>query len=263
MSNKCWKMNTFQLNKLSELHDGKKIFFTKTDYIDRDLVTIGTLDNEVILISGNSDFDINESHIHKMPSNLKVWFATNAIIKHEKIIHLPIGLDNGIESLRDGHGVKWDTVKLKDDFIYNHEKKEPTKFIYSNFRVITNIQHRSRVKQVCETTPYITWEEPNLTIPEFYSKILDYEAVVCPSGNGRGDNHRLYEVIYLNRIPITFNKVMYDLIYHKLPVVLLDSPVQLQNYDFMKEQIEIQKQKNWNRDLLDINYWKNLILSYT
>ena len=31
-------MNVFQLNKLSKLHDGKHVFFTKTDYLRKDFV---------------------------------------------------------------------------------------------------------------------------------------------------------------------------------------------------------------------------------
>jgi hypothetical protein len=36
-------MNTIQFNKLSELHNGETIFFTKTDFIVSDLVAISKL----------------------------------------------------------------------------------------------------------------------------------------------------------------------------------------------------------------------------
>ena len=41
-------MNTIQFNKLSELHNGKTIFFTKTDFIVSDLIEIGKLKKPLI-----------------------------------------------------------------------------------------------------------------------------------------------------------------------------------------------------------------------
>jgi hypothetical protein len=43
----------------------------------------------------------------------------------------------------------------------------------------------------------------------------------------------------------------------------LDSPEQLLDYDFMVSEINDKKTKSWDKNMLDLNYWKNLILSYT
>lgn len=254
-------MNVFQLNKLSKLHDGQKIFFTKTDYLVKDFATIGSLENEVILISGNSDFTISDFHTEKIPPNIKAWFATNVIVEHPKIIPIPLGIENFEESVRDKHGVGYERGKEKEDFINNHTNRKPNGFIYSNCNWGTNPPHRKMVIDISKNTEYITWEEPTLTIPEFFDRILDFEAVLCPQGNGFGDNHRIYETLYLNRIPITTGPHVHKSLHHKFPVVLVEDVTLLTNYDFMKEQIEIAKSKEWDRNLLDLDYWESKILS--
>jgi hypothetical protein len=256
-------MNTFQYNKLSELHNGKTIFFTKTDFIVSDLIAIGKLKNDVILMSGNSDYVIDNIHLKLIPENLKVWFATNAIVSHPKIVNLPLGIENYKPALRDGHGIGYDRVKIKDNFISNYVDRQPKSLMYANFNVHTNLNHRNQVRNICIQSPHITWEEPTLSVEKFFDRVLDFEAVVCAQGNGPGDNHRIYETLYLNRIPITFNKTLYSSLHHNFPVVLLDSPEQLLDYDFMVSEINNKKTKSWDKNMLDLNHWKNLILSYT
>lgn len=254
-------MNVFQLNKLSKLHDGQKIFFTKTDYLIKDFATIGSIENEVILISGNSDFTISDFHAEKIPSNVKAWFATNVTIEHPKIIPIPLGIENFEASVRAEHGVGYKRGKEKEDFINNNTDREPIGFIYSNCNWGTNPSHRKMVIDISKSTEHITWEEPTLTIPEFFDRILDFEAVLCPQGNGNGDNHRIYETLYLNRIPITTGPHVHKSLHHKFPVVLIEDVRLLENYDLMKEQIEIAKTKEWDRNLLDLDYWESKILS--
>ena len=73
----------------------------------------------------------------------------------------------------------------------------------------------------------------------------------------------IYETLYLNRIPITLNKTLYTLLHHNFPVVLLEHPEQLLDFNFIKSELEKAKTKIWDKNMLDLNYWKNLILSYT
>lgn len=254
-------MNVFQLNKLSKYHDGKFIFFTKTDYLRKDFDEISKLENEVILISGNSDFVIDDALSNSMPKNIKAWFATNVITENPKIIPIPLGIENYEESIRQGHGVGYDRGLTKENFILNYQDRTPTKFIYSNCRRGTNPGLRDRVIDISKKNIYITWEEPNLSIESFFDRILDFEAVLCPQGNGFGDNHRIYETLYLNRIPITTGGHVHKSLHHNFPVVLVEDIELLKNYDFLREQVDIAKSKVWDRSLLDLDYWKNRILS--
>jgi hypothetical protein len=254
-------VDTIQINKFSTLHNGKTIIFCKTDYLLSEFDYIKTLNNDIILISGNSDYVIDSNIIEMVPSNVKKWYAQNAIVTNDIVKCLPLGIENLNNSFRgDFHGIGYEHVKIKESIINNHKKINPTKFIYSNFNVQTNPIHRTQIKSICQNTEFIDWDEPTMSIESFFYKMLDYESVVCAQGNGPGDNHRIYETLYMNRIPITFNKVMYENLHHLFPVVLIERYEDLSNYEFMRNKINEAKNKNWDRSVLEMSYWiKNII----
>jgi hypothetical protein len=255
--------NTIQINKFSHLHDGTKIIFCKTDFLAQELENIKKMNTEVILISGNSDYVIDSDFIPLIPKNLKKWFAQNALFVNEIVECIPLGIENKLPSVREGHGVGYgERIVQKELCILNQKINKPSKFIYSNFNVGTNIEHRTKVREICINSDYIDWEEPNLTISGFFDKISEYEAVVCPQGNGPGDNHRIYETLYMGKIPITFNKKMFELLHYRYPVVLLESEDDLKNFDSLKKKIEEAKNKIWNKKSLYINFWIQKIKSF-
>lgn len=255
------KMELIDINKFSELHDNENIFFTKTEFLQDDFSYIKTLKNNVVLISGNSDYPINSSRMINLPDNVVKWFAQNAIENHPRLEPLPIGLENKVICKRLNHGVNYyDSAKLKEDFIFTNHDIIPTKKIYSNFNINTNLFYRNKIKTLCIQAKHIVWEEPKLSINNFMSKVLEYESVVCPIGNGV-DTHRLWEVLYLKRIPITIkvgNFKLYEL-YKELPIVVLENEFDLLNEELLLNKIEQIKETKYNMDLIDFNFWKNKI----
>lgn len=248
-------IDTLQINKFSDLHDGKNIIFCKTDFLLQEFEYIKTLPNEVILISGNSDYVIDENIYKYKPDNVKSWYAQNLMIKKQNLYSLPIGLENCLPAKRDGHGVGWgERVLLKENAINNQKQVTPTKFIYSNFNISTNFQHRNYVKEACEKAQHIDWEPPTLSIQDFMNKMLEYEAVICPIGNGP-DTHRFFEVLYMNRIPIVFDLMTYDNLHKEYPSIFINDIKQLKDYDFLKSKIEEEKNKIWDKEILCMNYW--------
>lgn len=254
-------MKIIEINKLSSLHNGESIIFCKTDFLDDEFQHISNLKNDVILITGNSDYPIDEYRFNKKPKNVKKWFAQNALVNDIDLIPIPIGFENKLPALRDGHGIGYyDRVKLKEDLVFRNLEVKPTKKIYANFNVLTNYNYRSVVRDVCLKSNYINWDGPNLSLEEFFDKILDYEMIVCPAGNGI-DTHRLWEVLYSNRIPITI-KVgdfkIYEL-YEELPIIILNNIEDLNNIDLVENQLKEIKNKKYNLNILDIEYWINKI----
>jgi len=254
-------MDTIQINKFSHLHNGTTIIFCKTDFLIQEFESIKKLNNDVILISGNADYVIDLNLFSLKPKNVKKWYAQNPMFVNDILQPIPIGIENHLPSIREGHGIGWgERVKIKQEVIDSQENKIPNKFIYSNFNLNTNFEHRSIIKKICIDSEFIDWEEPNLTVDLFMKKLLEYEAVVCAQGNGPGDNHRIYETLYMNRIPITFNKVMYENLHHLFPVVLVENYEDLSNYEVMRNKINEAKNKNWDRSILEMDYWiKNII----
>lgn len=254
-------MDLIQLNKFSTLHDGKTIIFCKTDYLMSEFENIKNIQNDVVLISGNSDYAITDEIIKYLPKNVKKWFAQNAISKNEKLIPIPMGVENKLPSVREGHGIGYyDRVELKEVLLNRNISKTPTKKIYANFNVDTNPNHRNQVKDVCEKSQHIVWENSNLSLESFFDNLLDYEMIVCPAGNGV-DTHRLWEVLYSNRIPITVkigDFKIYEL-YEKLPIIILNSISELNDIELINKKLIELNSKLLNIEFIDLNFWINKI----
>lgn len=256
-------INYIQINKFSELHDNNKIIFCKTDFLLSEFERIKTLDHDVILISGNSDYSIDDRIISLCPKNVKKWYAQNSLTYNDVLEPLPIGLENKLPSLRDGHGIGYlDRVTEKENLLNRNLDILPSKKIYSNFNINTNFSYRRKIKEISINTPHIDWEDSNLNLQEFFDKILEYESVVCPIGNGI-DTHRLWEVLYSNRIPITIKVGDFKIykLYEKLPIVILNNEKELSDYDLLESKINEVKNKKYNLEILDYSFWKNEILS--
>ena len=255
-----------EINKFSHLDDGERIFFCKTDYVGEILPRLGQLDREVIFISGNSDYTINEARFNCRPPNVVKWFCHNKHFNSDILVPIPIGIENKTEcKLGSRHGLVWGHAPEKHKVISESENKPATKTIYANFTVASNrCASRGVWRSIAENSEHITFEG-NMGRPyvEFVSDILDHEAVLCPLGNRRveeGDNHRIYEVLYLGRIPIVHTKDYYEKLHHKFPVLLVNNLDDIADEDLMRKEIDKIKSQNFNNDYLKFSYWKNLIL---
>jgi hypothetical protein len=252
----------FQINKLSELHDGQNIIFCKTDFLHQEFQYINTLKNDVVLITGNSDYPIDYNRFNARPKNVKRWYAQNALVNHEDLIPIPIGLENKLPSLREGHGIGYfDRVKEKEELLIKNTGILPQKEIYANFNINTNPSYRREVLNVINQTSFIDWSPWDLSLGEFFNKITEYKMIVCPVGNGV-DTHRLWEVLYSGRIPITIKPGDYKIyeLYEKLPIIILNNLNELRNENLLNYEYEKIIKKDWDKNLLDTNWWKNKIL---
>ena len=195
-----------EINKFSHLHKGDSVIFCKTDLILQEFDNIEKQNNEVILITGNSDYMITDLLLGFAPKNIKKWYAQNAQSNSSILEPLPVGLENKFPSVREGHGEGYlERSVLKQRLIEksSSDSRDPKKFVYANFNISTYDGHRSLIKEISQNTNFIDWGEPNLSLVSFFDKILDYKMIVCPVGNGL-DTHRLWEILYCNRTPITF-----------------------------------------------------------
>lgn len=250
-------MNLLQINKFSELHDGQSIIFCKTDFIENEFENIKKIKNKVIFITGNSDYCITDDIVAKAPKNIKKWFCQNRLSDNNLLESIPLGIENTIQCTRDGHGFVWPHAIEKPLIINRHKNEKKHTYdnlIYANFNIQTNLIHRSEVKNFISNLDYITKDESNLSYINFVNKILCHEAVLCPQGNGKGDNHRIYETLHLGRIPITFSNEQFKYLHHKFPVVLIQDIKQLGDKDYIKNKIH-EAQSKFDNKYLDINYW--------
>lgn len=253
--------NFFQINKLSVLHNSQTVFFCKTDYLLEDFNTIQQLNNDVILITGNSDYAITEDLVKIAPKNIIKWYAQNALPNSEILEPIPIGLENKLESYRLNHGVGYydravnreSLIKKYQDYTSLDVNKNK---IYANFNISTNVHYRDAVRNIINGNNHVVWEEPNHSLESYYQKMIEFDMILCPIGNGI-DTHRLWEVLYCNRIPVTIkinNFKIYEL-YNKLPIILLDKIEDLHDIDLILSKKKEIQSKKYDSSILDTNYW--------
>ena len=247
-------MKVIQINKFSELHNGRTIIFCKTDFILKEFNYIKNLKNDVIFITGNSDYCITDHLVSQAPPNIKKWFCQNRLSDNTLLESIPLGLDNSISCKREGHGVAWEHAKIKHKILSNPPNQKHKDFLFSCFTINTNPPHRSRLQNLSKDAPHITWKEPNLDYDSYVKHILNHKAVVCAQGNDMGDNHRIYETLYLGRTPLTFNVQQYKYLHHLFPLVLIENNEDLLDIKLIDCKIDEARSKK-NEKYLNTDYW--------
>lgn len=287
-------METISAVKFATLRNDKTIFYSHIDCLGEVFNKINNIDHEVILITGSGDAPVVN---FCAPNNVRYWFAQNCLISDDRIIPIPIGLRNSfpyyIENqspILCGCDYHWGQISEKMlTEIYLSDSTIPKDFLYANFNLGSNPGYRSFLKNICEQLPFINYEDPvedDNGYCNYYSKILNHQFNFCPIGNGI-DTHRIWETLYCKRIPITLNcncskypKINYGMpgesyyippqddeyaiytkLYNKLPIIVLDSYEQLFDKNYLNELIDIKSNLDYNLNILDFNYWKNLILN--
>lgn len=260
----------FCANKLSYLHNkiiNNILFrFCKIDYIDQELKYIGTVPNNVILITGNGDYPVDDRIASMMPVNIVKWYAVNNLTNHPKIITIPLGLENSVPCVRKDHGVRWNRAIQNNKLlkkIFNREsdqqqnkQPDPTKLLYLNYSDWTFPEWRKYIKQEASKYSHITIADDR-NYKEYIADMLEHEAIICPRGNG-ADTHRLWEAIMVGRIPIVFaeeptEKLLYNSLYKYLPVIMLDKVSDLGNKRLLIEKIK--EAKNKSNEMASFNFW--------
>ena len=232
------------------------IYYCKIDYVWQFLQNAKSINNKFVLITHNGDYSVNSDmskFIESIP-NLKMWFGQNINCINSRITSLPIGLENT---------KNW-TKFSKKDLLYSSNKNiTPEKLIYANFSLYTNPSERLSCYELVKNSSFITDKCANQVTQEYYQNwiedVCDHHYVLCPRGNGI-DTHRLWETLYLGRIPITtrnFNTKFYE----NLPILLVDNWSEITE-ELLNDKLEFFSNKsNFDLDLLKMSYWRNEILS--
>ena len=250
-----------QLNNFAKLHNGNDILFCKTDFLGALFQHIEKWTHRCTLITGNSDYAITDDVVKHAPQCITTWYAQNADTTNPKVTGIPIGLENSEDCILDGHGAGWEHAKEKISLLTNPPNIECTSKIYANFSLSTHAS-RKNIRKLCNNLSYVTTQVSNnhaeineRSYATYVKEILSHEMVVCPRGNGI-DCHRVWEVLYLGRVPIVKreNAMRY---FEELPILFIDDWSHLQNIDYIEDQFHSIKNKS-NR-MLDMNYWKNRI----
>jgi len=210
-----------------------------------------------ILISGNSDIDIDDFFIPYLnDSKLVCYFANNVLLKHDKLIAIPIGIANSFWP----HG----NIDLLGSFI---KKSIGTRYflLTLNFDSRTNQSVRGPLydfftkKKFCRAI--VNRQGDNKKNYETYlNSLKDSYFIISPFGNGV-DCYRVWEACLLGCIPIVQSSTL-DELYSDLPILIVDNFFEIDEEFLWKKNQEIRNniEKNlYNMNKLYFKYWHEKI----
>lgn len=241
------------INNIPRIYQKNNIIFCKTDFLGLLFQEVSNLDINVILITHQSDYDINEDIWRLKPNCIKKWYAQNVNFNHPDLIPIPIGLENHRGYSR---GSSIDTNYINElNPVYNIEKIIDK--IYSNFGN-THI-NRENVRNFLEINNLCFNDTFGKPYADYMKNMSKYLFVASPRGNGI-DCHRTWEALLMGCIPIVERHFMYE--NYKLPIIQIDSWEDLLNKDVLQEYKYKFLQKELFTDIsqLTMKYWDNLII---
>lgn len=205
------------------------------------------------LITHNSDNVVGKKESYLIDSKIIYWFAQNNTFRHEKIIPIPIGIEN-----KRYYMSGWILEKMAQDI--TRKKVNKKNRLLFGFSIYRDIPDRIKAFNSIKGVSIADEIKGKVNNCEYFNILNQYKFVLSPQGNGP-DCHRTWESLYLNTIPITTkNHFINTFIDIGIPIKSVDDwqlvksleeETIISDYDFIMK-------KN-NHSALYLNYWKNII----
>jgi hypothetical protein len=214
-------------------------FFTKMDWIDYFINNIMPLiKRPFILVTHNSDYMSGERNRILINPLLIKWYGQNMNVISDKTEGIPIGFENKM----------WNRTNF--EIIDKYKTNIKQNLLYLNFSLHTN-QNRNYVLHNLLLQNF----EKNNNKPwnEYIEELSQYKFAISPEGNGI-DCHRTWECLYLGVIPIVLKHTCMNH-FNELPILFVDD-YNCISVDFLLEKYDEFKNKQFNLEKMDINYWK-------
>jgi len=226
------------------------IIYTHTFYAKQLFEQIKKIDKGVILVTHNSDLNVDDSF--KIPDNIIKWFTQNVNYKDNKLESIPIGLEND----------RWfKGLRKKDKMLIKlSQPKHFKNWIYMNHNIDTNPDKRKEVYDLLRDKPWVTVERGynGHGFDEYLNDVYNHNFVICPEGNGM-DTHRTWETLYMGTIPIEKRNIN-NQFYTDLPICFVNDWEEV-TLDFLEREYFRIKSTEWNMNKLTFDYWKIKILN--
>lgn len=248
-------VNNLEIN-IKNIQDGD-VLFVKTDAIGKFFHRYyNRIDKHIIIVSHTSDFSAGPNFKKYLNGDkIIAWFTQNPGFVHDKLVPLPIGLENVafspdkevfIKSLDIASLIAWPNRNYS---------------IYINYNSKNNLQARSYLpdyyRNINIKNMLIVNNRTNFS--EFMKNIGNSKYVLCPRGNGL-DTHRVYESILMGSIPIVENSTLYS-IYKRATVLVVDNFKSVTQHMLDNPHLYIQNME-FSRSILWTDTWIQTINSY-
>lgn len=228
------------------------LVFCKTDYIQELFDMIRGVDARYILVTHNSDHNIDETRYSWKPNNITTWFAQNVVVDKPDLIPIPIGCER--PDIAGSGNI--------DDFIaVASQKIGKDALAYVNWSDSTN-STRGNLKSSlswCDVTP------TRIPFKEFLGELTRHDFTISPPGNG-SDVHRTWEALYCGSIPVCEANPHNKFFARILPISLYSSITDITPEFLLEEKKRVLAQLEsgaYTLEALRFSWWQDLINFYT
>ena len=190
-----WSFNDDVNVTATEVNARGGIIFCSTHKLEALFEVLTGSNHRYLLISHNSDANVDSALYAKKPANVVHWFAQNVLIERPDLTPIPIGLERqGIVASRDIVGSMQEQIQQKRPVLQ--------KWCYLNINPDTNDAERKHVLRALRwQLHFVTTRTRRIAYPQYLKELVTHRFVVSPPGNGV-DCHRTWESLYLGSIPI-------------------------------------------------------------
>jgi len=240
------------------------IFYCKIDHALHFLHNVGRyIKIPFVFVTHNGDLPVSQQLVDcaKTIPNLKKWFGQNIECASDPLVHsIPIGLENDY-FFPDVRKRK----RLRDKVVQQATTPTiPHRLLYLNYSFSTNRIEREYAWKVSKANlkkESITDRCADSLSQSEYASWLDdvahHHYVLCPKGNGL-DTHRLWETLYLGRIPIVKMDTN-NTYYEQLPILFVNDWTEVTE-QLLRDNIDrFSIAENFNINELKFSWWKERI----
>ncbi len=185
-----------------------------------------------------------------VPDNIKWWFCQNCDVKDDRLIPIPLGMEND----------EWTLPQNKKEIIISLANVEIQKrgTVYLNVNRATNFE-RPQIYHLLEEEPWCMTEygKNGDDYTRYARMIRGHKFTLCPEGNGMC-THRFWEALYLGSFPIVRRRVFAESFAELLPILVVDNWSEVTK-DFLAKKYQEFTNRNWAWGALKIDYWEKLI----
>lgn len=203
------------------------------------------------LITHNSDLPVDEALIAMAGSNVEAWYAQNCAYRHERVMPIPIGLEN-LHHYRAGVPGEFSTLA---------KRAGPRKSrVLASFSIGTSRDERETANRFASMSPCVDSMPARLTQDQYLRTAATYKFLLSPPGNGL-DTHRTWEAMYLGVVPIVKDSVaMQSFAERGLPLWIMAAWDQLPSLTEAELERKYQGMKDRFRcPALWMDYWRELM----
>jgi len=216
------------------------------------------IDKPFYMVTHRGDMPVQQTLLSAVKQNplFVKWFGQNIDCDPDpKLTSIPIGLENDLHN----PDVK-KRLKIREASMDAH-KDTPRRLAYMNFSFWTYRVGRIETYDAFKDKSWVTNDCLEAVIQTQYSSwienVRDHHYVICPRGNGI-DTHRMWETLYLGRIPIV-KRCRNTEYYSDLPILQVDSWDQITEQLLEEKLAYFSNPINFKLDMLRFSWWKDFI----